>query len=309
MNSQFLAVLTIAFLLFATSTNSIARQSSLPENAAGARSLALGQSALASGNDALSISFNPANASNLQRSTASFYYSELPLTGVNTSVGIILPSTKHGVFFGLSLYHLGVGNIEARDSDGNVIDSFGYRQDHLLLTYAKKFSPKFSAGFNAKFVRQSYAKEVAGPENAGIDIGAQYTFHHKHALLNNLIFGFAVDNLIQPTLTLDKEREYLPREARVILEKNLKIASNNLLLVSNWRFTDASFIKGRTFHFGAEYSYRSRIFMRAGGHTDNTITLGAGLKMWGICLDYVHGSQIPNSLVRQNSLSASVEFF
>jgi hypothetical protein len=59
------------------------------------------------------VAYNPASASTLQKSTASFYYSELPFGGATTSFGVILPSTKHGVFFGLSLFHLGVGDIDA----------------------------------------------------------------------------------------------------------------------------------------------------------------------------------------------------
>ncbi|MFQ5632757.1 MAG: hypothetical protein ACE5I1_28650, partial [bacterium] len=96
MKSNRWLISAIGLFFFSTFHIIFARQSSLTENAAGAHSLAMGQAAMASGNDALSSAINPANASTLQSLTASAYHSDFSSTGTINAFGMILPFPKHG---------------------------------------------------------------------------------------------------------------------------------------------------------------------------------------------------------------------
>lgn len=274
---------------------------SLPERNFGARGLALGQSALAASHDALATAWNPASASHMQRFAVT--YSRLGLQNSNTmqSFGAILPLRERGAL-GVSYFRWQTARIMLTDEEGNRIGEATFAQEHLLLTYGRNLSRVLAVGANAKFVRQTFTPNYeSGPENVGIDFGMLYRMPETNLFTRDLIIGMAIDNLVQPTLKLFANRESLPREWRMILEKSVTSRGHRLTFVTNLGRHEKLGRAGnetRT-HFGVEYAHRGLPNLRAGIH-DGAMALGFGVRWRVLLLDYalVSSSEYEGSFSR-----------
>ncbi len=277
--------LTFALLLIAFESRG--QTGSLPEFAYGARGLALGQSAMASTRDALATAWNPASASSMERFTTTFAHVGLAARADLYGLGTVLPFRRFGTW-GVSYFRLINPDISLSDESGSFIGKTTFKQEHLLLTYGRELSRSLTIGANAKFVWQSLPPKFAsGPENVGIDLGVIYRAPAKHALTRDHAFGFAIDNLMQPALNLNKTREYLPREYRLILEKSVQRGEHRLLAVANLgahekREDSGTEVQSR---FGIEYSHRWLPTLRMGFH-NGEMDLGFGVQFRALILDY-----------------------
>ena len=277
--------LSILILIFSV-TKIIAQQGSIPEYAMGARAYAMGQSALLSFSDAVHVSMNPASIVDAHKLIASVFYSKYNSSTVNSSFGIVCPTGKYGCI-GISYFHFKEQGLERTDPNAVPLDKFSFDQNHLLVTYGRNISNKLSAGFNAKFVSQSMADYESPVQNVGFDIGINYAPKFSNPIVKNLSFGIAVDNLIKPALKLDKEREYLPKELKFIIEDQITFSHSTITLVGNLAYFERAFEnRSYTLHLGLEYSYKS-IFLRT-GYRDNFYSLGLGLKVYMLNLNYFY---------------------
>ncbi|MGH7599161.1 MAG: PorV/PorQ family protein [bacterium] len=283
---------SLAILAFVCPSPTNAQIGSVPEAAFGAHSLALGRSAVASPHDALSSSWNPASITGLEKKTATVFLSKLPFISdaILSSYGLVIPTQKYGSF-GVSFFHFGVGGITARDNDGQAIGTFSSKHDHLLFTYGRTFANALAVGFNVKFVEQSLAGLDAVSENPGIDFGMLYRLPGSQPLLKNLTMGIAIDNLAKPALKLSRQREALPRETRLMAEKEWRIGNGELTLLSNLAFPET--VASRL-HWGMEYSYKSAIALRS-GYDGNRFSAGAGVKFKALIIDYALNDQLNES--------------
>lgn len=275
------AFFALRAFIFPSLTN--AQIGSLPEAAFGAHGLALGKSALASPHDAVSSSWNPASITGLEKKTATLFLSELSFINdaIQSSYGFVTPMRKYGSF-GASFFYLGIDAIIARDVNGEATGTASFKQEHLLFTYGRNFTNALAAGVNVKFVKQSMAGFNSVLENPGMDFGMLYRFQSTHAFFRKLAVGIAIDNLAKPVLKLSRQREALPRETRLMAEKALSLGKGNLTLLNNLAFQEGA---APRFHWGAEYSHKSAIALRA-GYDGNRFGAGAGVKFKGFIIDY-----------------------
>jgi len=275
------------FILILNVNIVIAQHGSIAEYAMGARAYALGQSALVSFSDAVHVSMNPASIIGARKLTASVFYSKYNSSSMNSSFGIVYPTGKYGCF-GVSYFHFKEDGLEKRDPNAILLDKFSFSQNHLLFMYGRSIANKFSIGFNAKFVSQSMAEYKSPVQNIGFDLGINYAPKFSNPIVKNLTLGIAVDNLIKPALKLDKEREYLPLEIRFILEDRINFSNSTITLVGNLAYFERAFENSNyTLHLGLEYSYKN-IFLRT-GYRDNFYSLGLGLKVYRLNLNYFYG--------------------
>ncbi|NUO80555.1 hypothetical protein HUU05_10795 [candidate division KSB1 bacterium] len=279
------ALLTFALMLIAVESH--AQYGSLPEFNYGARGLALGQSAMISSRDALATAWNPASACSVERFTTTFARVGLAGQADLYSLGAMLPLRQRGTL-GVSYFRLITADIALVDEYSNLTGTANFTQEHLLLTYSRALSRSWALGANAKFVWQSFTPKFAsGPENVGIDLGVIYRAPAAHVLTRDLAFGFAIDNLVQPSLKLDKVREYLPREYRFILEKSIQHGEHRFLAVANLGAHEKTWRSGTEVQsrFGMEYSHRRLPSLRVGLH-DNKMDIGFGVQFRALVLDY-----------------------
>lgn len=283
---------SLAVLAFIFPSLMNAQIGSLPEAALGAHSLALGKSAVVSPHDALSSSWNPAGIAGLEKNTATVFFSKLPFMNdaILSSYGLVIPTRKFGNF-GVSFFHCGIGGIIGRDVNGEATGTISLKQDHLLFTYGRTFANNLAAGFNMKFVEQSMAGFNAVLENPGIDFGLLYRLPGSQRFLKNLAIGIAIDNLAKPALKLSRQREALPRETRLMAEKELRVGDGKLTLLSNFAFPE---MLAARLHWGIEYLHKSAIALRT-GYDGNRFGAGAGVKFKGFIIDYALNEQLDES--------------
>lgn len=306
MKKYYVYISTLIFILFSRMNPVNAQQGSIPEYAMGARAYAMGRIALLSFSDAIHISMNPSSICDAQKFTASIFYSKYNSNTTNSSYGIVYPTKNYG-YFGLSYFHFAVNGIEKRDQHNVILGEFSFNQNHLLLMYGRNITNKLSFGFNAKFVSQSMAEYKSPVKNIGFDIGVKYIPKFTNSIFKNLSFGITVDNLVKPAIKLDKEREYLPLEFRLILEDKFIFSSSTITFVGNLAYFEKTFeSKNYTLHLGSEYSYKN-IFLRIGYH-DNYYSYGFGLKLYMLKIDYFYGKSNYSQEYATSTNGISVSF-
>ncbi len=154
-----------------------------------ARSEAMGRAYSAVAGSPESAFFNPAAATMMKRRGIDLSLRALPLdrrfayAGFSTA---IKPGAKNKAKsrgrapeggIALTWIHASTTNIDGRDSDGRKYDSFSNYENALNLSFALKFSEKFSVGMTARTIWNSFpalgtGKADLSSRSVGIDIGA-----------------------------------------------------------------------------------------------------------------------------------------
>jgi hypothetical protein len=294
---------TITFCLLALNTTQ-AQQGSLSENAMGAESYAMGQTALLSFSDALHVSNSPASIADARHASVGIFYLTSSVDAVNWSAGIVFPTERYGSF-GVSYFNFTDDGLMMSDENGIVREKYSFEQRHLLLSYGRNISDKFSAGLNAKFVSQSMANYKSPVKNIGLDAGVTYKPGFSHRLIEHLQFGVVMDNLIKPVLKLSNEKKYLSRETRLVMEDKFIFANSTIAVVGNVvYFRNFQNEIERRFHLGMEYCYRY-LSLRA-GYRDDFYTMGIGINAGAFNIGYIHseGDGFPSM---NNGIAVSFE--
>jgi len=286
MKNHYIYISTLIFILFLKINSIMAQHGSIPEYAMGARAYAMGQSALLSFSDAVHVSMSPSSICDVQKLTASIFYSKYNSNTTNSSYGIVYPTKNYG-FLGISFFHFTIEGIEKRDEQNVSAGKFSFNQNHLLFMYGRNITSKLSFGLNAKFVSQSMAEYKSFVKNIGMDLGVKFIPKFSNSIVKNFLFGVAIDNLIKPAIKLDKEQEYLPLEIGLILENKFIFSSSSITVVGNLVYFQRAFESNNyTLHLGLEYSYKN-MFLRI-GYRDNYYSFGFGLKIYSLILNYFY---------------------
>ncbi|MBC8044276.1 MAG: PorV/PorQ family protein, partial [Rhizobacter sp.] len=117
--------------------------------------------------------YNPAVIGFAAFNTASATYAYLPLDRTLNFVsftGNIGPTAG----LGLSLINSGVGNIDARDIDGNQTGILSTSENLFMLSFANRFSDELSVGISLRGYLSSLYEDVSSAFALGFDFGAAY---------------------------------------------------------------------------------------------------------------------------------------
>ncbi|MDD5302460.1 MAG: PorV/PorQ family protein [Elusimicrobia bacterium] len=150
----------------------------------GARAGAMGDAFTAIADDAFSAYYNPAGLARLQRPQLAGAHSAL-FQGVSyQSLAVVIPfgrgegrerieteGNKHAI--GLSIYYLGVGDIERRTGDSTLpVGTFNSADSAYALSYSYAPSDRLSLGFTGKYIHESI-DSYSGSAMAA-DVGVLY---------------------------------------------------------------------------------------------------------------------------------------
>jgi len=218
------------------------------------------------------------------------------------SVGIPFGSNSS---LGISLIRMGVDDIaDTRnaliDLNGNGILDDGERLDPskityfnaadyaVYLTYSKRTSDKFSYGANLKIIRRNLAEE--GAWGLGFDVGASYNPFGKFYLGANLMdltttylsWSTGKKEVITPTAKLGTAYQIDFLKGTLTPAVDFDIRFENRKKSANASLGPVSF----DMHAGIEYSFRNLISLRTGYSDLGNLTLGAGVKLPKINIDY-----------------------
>lgn len=215
-----------------------------------ARSLGLGGSFAAQGDDALGIVWNPATIVGLDRNELRFESARLfEDTSIN-GFGFAVPGSRFPSF-GFSVLSLSSGNFERTDEMNNPLGTFREGETAYLFTVAKGVTPRFALGANLKLVQQTVESFNAG--GFGVDVGSTF------ALFPNLRLGLSGMNLGGPSLTLRTAAENYPTQIRA--GAALTTFGGRALIAAE---LDQQAGLGARLHAGAEYWVQPSLGLRVG---------------------------------------------
>jgi len=250
----------------------------------GARASSLGLAATSlSGTPSLQY-FNPSLIAHDERQQFEFYRTTLfDSDSQFHSLSYVYPTLDWGTL-GVTVLRLDIGSIEERDEMNNLLSTdLKNSMTRILLGYAMQFHPRLAAGTNLKIDRQEFG-DVNG-SGIGLDVGLLFN-HEFRGLewLDQLRAGLAVENLIEPSIKLDREDVADPMRLSVGLSADISYRE--------FGFTSAlDVIRPRQsaprIRFGQEITYTSHIAFRL-GMDGSTPTFGVGGSYRNLSLDYAY---------------------
>jgi hypothetical protein len=274
----------------------------------GGRALGMGGAFVAVANDVTSGYYNPAGLANLNYPQLSLMHSEQFGNLVNYDYGAVAIPFQEDMSFGLSVMRLGVdgipdtrnalkdvngdGIVDANDEfrlDYDKITEFSNQDWAFYLSFAKRQSEDFYWGVNAKIIRRDLAE--FGATGIGFDVGAYYIPMENLYLGANLqdatttlvAWSTGRNELISPTLkigTAYKLTEFLGGYIMPALDFDIRF--ENRQFASNFNLGPVSF----DMHAGLEYTFKNLIYIRGGYNDVKQFTIGAGVKLPKLNIDY-----------------------
>jgi len=281
----------------------------------GARALALGNSMLSAEGDPASLYWNPALLARAARSGAEFMHTEnfggaagfdaaavlLPLKGGGKGeaigIGVLrlsvddIPTTSNFQFDdvgadGLPGTHdAGEGNGrwdpgEPVHADPSKVEFRSDQEWAVLAGYARPLGERGAVGVTAKLIRQSLAGRQSN--GAGLDAGASLQ------LPGGVDLAARVSDLTATRITWDNGlRETIAPQLHLAVARTSPLGTSSSVRLSLGGATSSWDLvrSGREWHGGLEYSFRDRLFLRAGDASGGA-SFGAGLGFARFRVDY-----------------------
>ncbi|MBU1880661.1 PorV/PorQ family protein [bacterium] len=271
-----LLALSIPFAALAETSGSLPLLKISPD----ARSVAMGETGVASTTGAMAVFHNPALIAFADKSQGAFGYSDW-LMDLSIQSAALLFKSK-GYSFALSANSFNVPDLELRvlPSD-DPIETFSAHDFVGGLSFGVKLMDNLSAGVTGRYVfQQIYVSEANG---YSIDAGLAYRLDFF-----NMMIGAAVRNIGQME-KLDEERSPLPTNAAIGLSSNAwdggDFGLNAAYEVKHY------FADDTRFNFGVEGYWKQHLFLRAGYQTGSelrSVSGGAGLAWNRFHFDYAY---------------------
>lgn len=273
----------------------------------GGRALGMGGAFVAIANDVTSGYYNPAGLANINYPQLSLMHSEQFGNLVNYDYGAVVIPYSKDMSFGLSIMRLGVdgipdtrnalydangdGIIDIKDDrlDYSKITEFSNQDWAFYLSFAKRQSENFYWGVNAKIIRRDLAEY--GATGIGFDVGAYYEPMENLFLGANLqdatttliAWNTGRNELVSPTLKVGGAYKFVEILGGYIMPAlDLDIRFENRRFASNFNIGPVSF----DMHAGFEYNFKNVVSVRAGYSDVKQFTVGAGVKLPKLNIDY-----------------------
>ncbi len=272
----------------------------------GGRALGMGGAQAALVNDVTAGYWNPAGLARIDYPQVALMHEEHFGDLVNYNYAAAAIPYGKDMSFGLSVIRLGVDGIpDTRDAlyDANgdgVLDINTDRLDYskitefnntdwaFYLTFAKRHSDNFYWGANVKIIRRDLAEYSA--TGVGFDIGAVYMPTEDLYLGANVMdvtttlvaWSTGRNELISPTAKLGIAYGVNVLGGRLLPALDLDMRFEGREFASYFNVGPVSFDT----HFGFEYTYDNLFSVRAGYNDVKQFTIGAGIKLPKLYIDY-----------------------
>ena len=255
------------------------------ELGAGCRIISMGGVAATNWGDSYVLFWNPAGLYVLDRSEVDLFHTSLLDESTNYSALVLsYPFIDLGVV-SFGAVQLRVGGIDRRDADNREIGGdLENIQTRYLLGYSRNIYRGIALGMNFKvdrFVQGSYVANGFGFD-AGFGMKSVVTSYP----VDEVRFGAAVTNMLEPKITLASEEVGDPVSFRLGVSAMRSVSRDRLLVafdIHKSKYSDTHF------HIGAEYLVRELLAVRIG--LENTLpTFGLGFDLRYFVFDYAYRS-------------------
>jgi hypothetical protein len=294
----------------------------------GARAVAMGSAFTATAEGPSGSWWNPAGIAQTRQDAIEMALRKMSFDRQAGYVNYIHPFGREEAAMGFSWIYAGVGDIFARDIDGQIGGEISDYSNAFAFTFARRFTERtaptaISLGVNLRYVQHNIANISA--YTVGFDLGAQ--LRHRmlkrgmaaDAIPNELRLGVAVQRLNQkyPWTTSDYWIEEGESGGSSFDEKFPVVVRGGVAaLLFDGRALGAVDVKvdadrGATVHVGAEGRFRELIAVRA-GVDDGRLTFGGGVEPRAssrvrFVLDYAFAVQ-PDEIDAEHVFSLGVRF-
>lgn len=213
-------------------------------------------------------------------------------------------------YFGFGVTRIGTDGIQVTDWDpaGSIIieqpGSWSYWWGKLSLAYAMPVWKNISVGMAFHANRQVLG--TYSTNGFGLDAGIHYPIPARKGLLKNMYLGASIVNLVKPIMKLGPTSETIPSIMRAGLAKlfSLREDQDHLLVLLD---IEKNAEKDMQTHFGIEYNYGKRAFLRIGFNGDR-LGFGGGIRYDRFQLDYASG-QIGDPVYFPRSHRVTIQAF
>ena len=242
---------------------------------AGSRADAMAGAFTAASDDLSAIHYNPAGLVNLKKQEISILYYPLYESMHFSSAAYGQAILNLGVI-GASVSWFSAGTIQGYAADEAETYEFGSEQYKAVFSYARKITEVFSAGANLDIYYFNISRyNYAG---FGLDIGVMYEpFSFLRA-------GLMARNIITPVFQMQTEKETVPRLYTLGLAAKHSAAGFKFMAAYDVSAGEKEGFKDR---IGIEIKWEDTAAVRA-GYGGGELTLGAGLSLYDIRLDYAY---------------------
>lgn len=271
----------------------------------GGRALGLGGAHVALVNDATAGYWNPAALARIPYPEGIVMHDERFGSLINYDYASAALPYGPDASLGLSIVRLGVDGIpDTRnawiDNNGNGIFDSSDRLDYdkityfnatdwaFYFTYAKRSSSAFMYGANIKIIRRNLAGESA--TGIGFDVGALYSpipdlflgVNAQDVTTTLVAWSTGRNELVSPTLKIGGAYfiDFLGGRFAPALDVDVRFENRQFASVAN--LGPISFDP----HAGLEFDYRKTVALRVGYSDVKQLTLGAGLHLRMLDVDY-----------------------
>lgn len=270
----------------------------------GGRPLGMGGAYVAIANDVTAGYYNPAGLAQLNYPQIALMHDARYGNLVNYDyAGFALPFSND-MTFGLSIMRLGIDGIpDTRNAAvGNITDptdpnfrlntdlitTFSDQDWAFYLTFAKRQSDKLSWGANVKIIYRSIAEYSA--YGIGFDAGAIYKLFDKFTVGANIqdvtttlvAWSTGRNELIAPTAKIGGAYQVNILGGTITPALDLDIRFENRQFASMFHVGPISIDS----HVGFEYNFKNIFAVRAGYNDVKQFTIGAGIKLPKLNIDY-----------------------
>lgn len=271
----------------------------------GGRPLGMGGAYVALANDVTSGYYNPAGLARLNYPQIALMHDERFGNLVNYNYAAVALPFKTDMSFGLSVMRLGVDGIpDTRNAlwdangDGvldinddrinpNKVTYFSNQDWAFYFTFAKRHSDDFYWGANIKVISRSLDATAWG---VGFDVGAYYTPAENLHLGANIqdvtttliAWSTGTNELVSPTAKIGAAYEVEALFGKITPALDLDIRFENRRFASNFNLGPVSF----DMHAGLEYNFKNLFSVRGGYNDVKQFTIGAGVKLPKLNIDY-----------------------
>ncbi len=276
----------------------------------GGRALGMGGAYAAIANDVTAGYYNPAGLAQINYPEISLMHEERFGSLVNYDYAAVAIPYGKDMSFGLSIMRLGVDGIpDTRNAlvdqntgqiiydinqpsarlDYSKITEFSDQDWAFYFTFAKRQTEKFFFGGNVKFIYRSIAEYNA--YGVGFDVGAWYSPFENFSLganLQDITTTFVTwektgrTELITPTAKVGSAYQFNFLGGKITPAVDLDIRFENRQFASEFHIGPVSFDA----HAGFEYNFKNLFMVRAGYNDVKQFTIGAGIKLPKLNIDY-----------------------
>jgi len=271
----------------------------------GGRALGMGGAFVALANDVTAGYWNPAGLSLIQYPQLTLMHDERFGSLINYDYGAIAFPVGVRSSLGFSLIRLGIDGIpDTRnaliDYNGNGVFDNADRLDYdkisyfnsadwaFYFSYAKRSTDKFVYGANVKLIRRELGENSA--TGIGFDVGARLKVAERLALGMNLqditttliAWDTGTKELISPTAKLGGAYFIDLFGGQIAPALDLDVRFENRRYASTLNVGPVS----ADLHAGIEYDFRNLVAIRAGYNDVKQLTLGAGVHLPKLDVDY-----------------------